>query len=69
MKMGHGKDNDDHKDESQENKDNDKEDDKGESFKMNRPNLILRQKFYGVDVRGPGFYTKSCGSMRLWLHK
>lgn len=42
-----------------------KKEDKGESFKMKRPNLILRQKFYGVDVIGPGFCTKSCGSMRL----
>lgn len=31
-------------------KDNDKQDDKGDSFKRNRPNLTLRLKFYGVTL-------------------
>lgn len=31
----------------------DKEGDKGVSFKRNRPNLILRWKFYGVTLKAP----------------
>lgn len=61
MKMGHGKDNDDHEDESPENTGSDEE----ASFQMNRTNLILPEKFYGTDVTGPSSIRKSYGSPRV----
>lgn len=57
LKTGHGKDDGDHEDDRQENKDPG-EQVAGQSENTYRPDLILRNQVYSVDVTGLRSYTK-----------